>query len=101
MYELQVARSLAYVLIISLPAFAAVYYRRGLQQTEQKMSKTGCLAHFLFGLEECEMVYVLAQLLKARERKPCSYVMLGVATCHMPATPSPVVWPAPVSPEKV
>jgi hypothetical protein len=55
MVTLQVASLLAavafgahlfYVFIISLPAFAAVYYRRGLQQNEQKMSKTGWSCSF-------------------------------------------------------
>jgi hypothetical protein len=29
----------------------------------------------------------------------CPYVRLGVQTCQTPPTPSPVVWPGPVSPE--
>src|SRR5258706_9210206 len=32
-----------------------------------------------------------------KERYP--YVRLGVQTCQTPPTPSPVVWPGPVSPE--
>ena len=32
-------------------------------------------------------------------REWCPYVRLGVQTCQTPPTPSPVVWPGPVSPE--